>query len=113
MNNRRDRLYNSYLYDILLSFIEFRYDNNTYDDLEDVIVSLDTNDLNNLICYKNNKLNINCCICMEIIGEKEIITELVCSHQFHEKCIKTYLDNYSYKCPICRVSAGNTKNNAI
>ena len=108
----RNIIYNSYLYDIILNYIDFRYTNN-YDNLEDVIVSLDTNELNNLKTYENDKKNINCCICMHDINEKELITELKCNHVFHENCIKTYLDNYSHKCPICRISAGNTKNNVI
>ena len=64
----------------------------------------------NLDGKENDKNNI-CSICIEKIEDKEIICELNCNHQFHESCIKTYLDKYNHKCPICRDSAGKTKNN--
>ena len=87
-------------------------DDNLLDNLDDVIVSLDNNDLNNLKTYSNdNKTNINCCVCLEDIENQEIICELNCTHKFHDKCIKYYLDKYNHKCPICRISTGNTKIN--
>ena len=94
---------------MLTQFIGF---NNITETLDDVIVSLDNNDLTNLKTYENIKTNnINCSICMDDIKDNEMICELRCCHQFHELCIKTYLDKYNYKCPICRESAGNTKTN--
>jgi len=87
-------------------------DDNILNNLDDVVVSLDNNDLNNLKTYSNdNKININCCVCLEDIKNQEIICELNCAHKFHDKCIKYYLDNYNHKCPICRISTGNTKIN--
>jgi len=100
--------YNNY-YNILTQIIESR---NIEDTLDDVLVSLDNNDLINLKTYKNIKTdNINCCICMDDIQDNEMICELRCNHQFHELCIKTYLSKYNYKCPLCRESAGSTKTN--
>ena len=105
----RNIISNDNLYDIISQFLNIT---NSLEVFEDVIVSLSNNDLKNLKTYENNNLNnINCCICMEDIQNKELISELNCTHQFHESCIKNYLDKYNYKCPICRNSAGNTKTN--
>lgn len=50
-----------------------------------------------------------CTICMceykdESDKRNEKIMILPCEHHFHEECIKKYLLEYSYKCPICRQS---------
>lgn len=85
-------------------------ENNTFDNFEDVIVSLSTEELNNI---KSNKLEKdlldNCSICLENMKNGETISELKCSHNFHSDCIKHYLDNYNHKCPICRIELGKVK----
>ena len=122
-NNIYNNIYNNInfhnnYYNILTRIRDFNNIEDNLDDVlisienNDVLVSLDNNDLQNLKTYKNIKTNnINCCICMDNIHDNEMICELICNHQFHELCIKTYLDKYNYKCPLCRESAGSTKTN--
>ncbi len=31
-----------------------------------------------------------------------------CNHVFHYSCLKTYLQDYSYKCPLCREACGKS-----
>lgn len=82
------------------------------DDLEDVIVTLDNNELDSLKTIRlENKLDTDCCICMEELTKYDIVTELKCQHTFHADCIKTYLSQYNYKCPVCRTELGAVKYN--
>ena len=37
------------------------------------------------------------------------VTELNCKHTFHTKCIKEWLKEYDYKCPVCRKESGKPK----
>jgi len=60
-----------------------------------------------IISEENNE----CSICME---ELKINTEgikLKCNHIYHKNCIKSYLLNYDYKCPLCRADVGHHKIN--
>lgn len=62
---------------------------------------------------KNENINIDfnsfpsteeleaCCICMNKIVEKEIITTIKCNHTFHLNCIKEW-SQYKADCPVCR-----------
>jgi hypothetical protein len=80
--------------------------------LSDVIITTDEHDLKTLKTYKlENNLDINCTICIENMKKDETILELKCSHTFHRDCIKQYLENYNYKCPICREEVGKPKYN--
>ena len=99
---------NTDLYNLFSQIVENNSSSNIF---EDVVVSLDTVDLNNLNIYENNNDNINCAICMDDIKIKDNICELKCNHYFHESCIKIYLDKYNYKCPICRSEVGKAKYN--
>ena len=65
---------------------------------EDVRVVVSENDFNTL-----KEIDVegeNCAICLEKIETKAII--LPCKHVYHNKCIKEWLCNHSYKCPICK-----------
>ncbi|XBW38596.1 hypothetical protein QEN19_004185 [Hanseniaspora menglaensis] len=69
-------------------------------------------------CIKNN-LSSDCTICgvrlngdysknvrsYESKGENWKVQFLIpCNHAIHETCLKLYLDNGQYKCPICQIS---------
>jgi hypothetical protein len=108
INEYREYNLNNF-YNIISQFIGI---SERFDRFDDVVISLDNEDLKNLKTYNNiSTVSINCCICLDNIKEDEIICELNCNHKFHETCIKNYLDKYNYKCPICRESVGNTKAN--
>lgn len=68
-----------------------------------------------MICFHNLKENNNlkeiiliqdsedeCSICLEKFKEKEKKIILKCSHEFHKKCIKKWLNNNN-TCPLCRI----------
>ncbi|NWV86200.1 HRD1B ligase, partial [Dasyornis broadbenti] len=44
-----------------------------------------------------------CTICHEELSRNQY--ELACGHEFHRKCIRTWLQKHSNTCPICRVCA--------
>lgn len=74
----------------------------------DVKITLDENEYNKLERINvGEKMEENCSICMEEIEKGNEIIRLPCKHIFHEKCIKSYLLEYNYKCPLCRYDIGN------
>ena len=52
------------------------------------------------------KLDSKCSFCMNCLDKDEDVWELPCGHIFHQDCIKKWLKEYSYKCPICRKETG-------
>ena len=82
---------------------------------EDVVASLDDEDLANIKSYKFDKnkdnTNLKCTICMTECEDGDEVCELRCGHKFHKECIVPYLENYNYKCPICRQECGKAKYN--
>lgn len=78
----------------------------------DVVVSTDEKDLDSLKTIKlDNKLDTDCSICMGHLEKDEEVSELKCTHTFHTECIKPYLREYNYKCPVCRAEVGKAKYN--
>jgi hypothetical protein len=78
----------------------------------DVVVSTDESVLDSLKTIKlENKLDTACSICMGCLDKDEEAAELNCTHTFHTECIKPYLLNYNYRCPICRQEVGKPKYN--
>tara|TARA_B110000977_G_C11065087_1_gene487499 strand:- start:512 stop:1129 length:618 start_codon:yes stop_codon:yes gene_type:complete len=51
-------------------------------------------------------LDSKCSFCMNCLDKDEGVWELQCGHVFHQDCIKKWLKEYSYKCPICRKETG-------
>ena len=83
---------------------------NNSDMYQDIRVTLDDEDLNNLPTKQlESNLDSNCSICLNEMIEHEFVTSLICEHNFHTECIKPYLENYSYKCPLCRTECGRSK----
>ncbi len=78
----------------------------------DVVVSTDDKDLESLKTIKlETNLDTDCSICMGHLEKDEEVSELKCSHTFHTECIKPYLRQYNYKCPVCRAEVGKAKYN--
>jgi hypothetical protein len=77
---------------------------------QNVVVSMDDKELDNLKSVQlESNLDNNCSICMGQMEKGESVTNLVCSHTFHTDCIRPYLKEYNYKCPICRTELGKVK----
>lgn len=77
---------------------------------EDVKITIEEDRIDKL--EKNileNDTDVNCSICLEQLKKENEIIKLDCSHIYHSDCIKTYLLNYDYKCPLCRTDVGNHK----
>jgi hypothetical protein len=79
---------------------------------EDVIVALSDEEFeknkSDKYCEFNSENKcIECLICIEKFNKDDIVTQIKCKHIFHKDCIKLWLCKQSYKCPICRVEAGN------
>jgi len=54
-----------------------------------------------IIRWKNNETRENtCCICLEEYKMNEKICILNCSHEFHKKCLESWLYQ-SNTCPLC------------
>tara|TARA_B110000879_G_scaffold208453_1_gene294080 strand:+ start:1094 stop:1825 length:732 start_codon:yes stop_codon:yes gene_type:complete len=57
--------------------------------------------------YKLEKnIDDKCTICLCPLNKEDLIWELKCKHIFHQDCIKIWLKEYNYKCPVCREEAG-------
>ena len=81
-------------------------------ELQDIIVTVDDKDLENLKKIKlTKKLNLNCSICMDAMKKNDEIIELKCSHKYHANCILKYLKEYNHRCPVCRIEIGDAKYN--
>ena len=91
--------------------------NNNDTELEDVIVTLDDNDYDKLeiIKYKelDNSLENKCSVCLVEFQDDDNVMILPCKHYYHTNCIKEWLKEYDYKCPVCRYECGKTKNNIL
>ncbi len=46
-------------------------------------------------------LETNCCICLDLMKERDMVTELECSHTLHTECAKPCLKQNGYKYPEC------------
>lgn len=80
--------------------------------MDDVVISLDKDDVEKLKKYKlTSSTEQNCVICLDSIEKNHDVIELKCKHLYHEECIKTYLEKYNHKCPICRDDVGKHKYN--
>ena len=76
---------------------------NNINSFEDVKVTINKEELNNLnkITVDNDEdKTCNICLCEYKKGEEKLI--LKCNHEFHYECIKKWLEEYNYKCPVCR-----------
>jgi len=70
----------------------------TYDELKSQLPNLDADE--------------NCSICFDKLSnesDKHKYNKLPCDHSFHSDCIKEYLKNYNYHCPICKAECGEHK----
>ena len=80
--------------------------NNNDTELEDVIVTLDDNDYDKLeiVKYKDldNALENKCSVCLMEFQDDDNVMILPCKHYYHTNCIKEWLKEYDYKCPVCR-----------
>ena len=78
----------------------------------DVVSTLDESEKDKLKVYKlsENKEEI-CSVCMSDMNTDEHVCELPCKHTFHDDCIQPWLQQYNYKCPICRKEVGKPKHN--
>jgi hypothetical protein len=80
------------------------------DEFQDVLVTLDDEDIEKLKIIELNKdSDNNCSICLTGMLKNNKVIELNCLHTFHADCILKYLREYNYKCPVCRVQVGITK----
>jgi hypothetical protein len=114
-NNNNENEFHNYSrnmsLNLIYNFISLSYPS-VSTELNDVVVTLDNEDLNNLKTIILDKdLDDTCSICMSNYLQNESIIELPCKHFFHCDCIKTYLNKYNYKCPICRHDVGKHKYN--
>ena len=99
------------LFNIISTMINSTMNENN-NELEDVIVTVDDDDLKKLKkTILSTKLESDCSICMDSMDINNEIIELNCSHKYHSECILTYLKKYNHKCPVCRIDAGNLKYN--
>ena len=67
----------------------------------DILKSMDITVLYDFI-YKNNEYNLNspCCICLDDYIDGEILTNTICNHCYHKKCLDDWLAIQNF-CPMC------------
>ena len=66
-------------------------------------------DLDDLKISKATGEEDRCTICLCDIDKDEDIINLKCSHTFHDECLRQYLKEYDFKCPMCREEVGKSK----
>lgn len=84
--------------------------NNTNNTQEDVNITMDKDDIDNLkiVKYSSDK-NTSCSICLMDIKKDDDIFKIKCDHFFHKDCLEKWLRDYNYLCPICRTELGKSK----
>ena len=50
-----------------------------------------------------NSIHKSCPICLEVYVKKEIIVNLPCLHEYHQKCINEWI-RLKHTCPLCRTN---------
>ena len=71
-------------------------DDLSYDQIKEKLTNLDENE--------------QCSICLDKLSDnndQHKYTILPCNHVFHNNCIKEYLKDYDYHCPICKNECGD------
>lgn len=93
---------------IFISQLLEAYSNLSYDDLEDVKVTMNDNEFSKLKSIENyQETEQTCSICLDTL-KHNCVTELKCEHAFHKDCIKLWLTKQSIKCPVCRMPQKDT-----
>ena len=88
------------------------YTQNNNQPLEDVIVTVNDEDLDRMERIQVlEDTEIECTICLNNINTHDEMVKLSCNHSYHSNCIMTYLKNYNHKCPVCRYEIGTPKYN--
>lgn len=84
--------------------------NNTNNTQEDVNITMDKDDIDNLeiLKYSSDK-NTSCSICLMDVEKDDEIFKIKCDHFFHKDCLEKWLSDYNYLCPICRTELGKSK----
>lgn len=78
--------------------------------MEDVKVTLEKEDLDKIPSkILEEDVNTKCSICLMDFKKGEKMSNLKCGHSFHTSCIMHWLDDHSYKCPVCRTECGKAK----
>lgn len=97
-------------FSLLISRInEFINSNSNLNEVqEDVKITVEESAVEQLPLIKIME-TATCSICMEDLKIDTDATKLNCNHLYHPECIKSYLLNYDYKCPLCRSDVGNHK----
>jgi hypothetical protein len=74
---------------------------------QDVVTTLDDKDLEEIKVEELTKdIEDMCPISMTEFKKGTKVIKLPCSHMFESNCIKEYLKNYNYKCPVCKREVG-------
>jgi hypothetical protein len=78
--------------------------NSYFDTFEDIKVTLNQDEFNNLEkFYFNSTESRECLICLEKFEINDQVTKIHCNHIFHTICIKEWFLKENSKCPVCRV----------
>ncbi|KAG8382841.1 hypothetical protein BUALT_Bualt05G0120300 [Buddleja alternifolia] len=44
----------------------------------------------------------DCVVCLNRLGEGDLVRKLECRHVFHKDCFDGWLDHLNFNCPLCR-----------
>jgi hypothetical protein len=98
----------NYIINIFTNILQNTIQNNlgSFEDVKVTVKKEELNNLNKITVNEDEDKTCNICLCEYKKGEEKII--LKCNHEFHYECIKKWLEEYNYKCPVCRCET--TKN---
>jgi len=100
----------------ILDIVNEMYNAQNQEDIPVVLTEESFNKLNKVNYEKLKTLvkdledDQTCTICLDKLkpenNSENTFLILPCSHYFHQSCIKEYLTNYNYHCPICKAECG-------
>jgi len=116
----KEKIKEYYYRDLLNTRINEYIQNSMNQLMEPVRVTLDDNDLNNIVSQKYSTIqqdlrdrSLRCMICMDDFNDDSDVKLLPCDgqHIFCTECIENWLKNYHHTCPTCKKSIGKHKYN--
>ncbi len=115
----RDRGLGNMMFNIINSGLSYaqrtELQNIFQNEMNSVPITLDAAVLNSFELKKYSEVEENdngaCTICLIEHNDDDEVRILRCKHFFHKECIDKWLNEHSYKCPICRCELGSSHPN--
>ncbi|KAG8366672.1 hypothetical protein BUALT_Bualt17G0103900 [Buddleja alternifolia] len=88
------------------------FENSPYDvvgsRLAGIVLLCEQLNLNRVNSYPNrpdcgvDRFDSDCVVCLNRLGEGDLVRKLACRHAFHKDCLDGWLGQLNFNCPLCR-----------